>query len=88
MSNACLVNLLPRVGDFVQGTHKAGGKKPARVQRWCATCQTHFTGDLLEHRRTKEHKVKVTSERSTKVGKSKKVKWALWRMEAGRAITL
>ncbi|XP_035618667.1 cdkn1a interacting zinc finger protein 1b isoform X5 [Oncorhynchus keta] len=63
VSNACLVNLLPRVGDSLQGTHKAGGKKPARVQRWCATCQTHFTGDLLEHRRTKEHKLSKQSSR-------------------------
>ncbi|XP_070298655.1 uncharacterized protein [Salvelinus sp. IW2-2015] len=63
VSNACLVNLLPRVGDSLQGTHKAGGKKPAGVQRWCATCQTHFTGELIEHRRTKEHKLSKQSSR-------------------------
>ncbi|KTG33401.1 hypothetical protein cypCar_00006282 [Cyprinus carpio] len=26
-------------------------------QRWCPTCQCHFFGDLIEHRRTKRHKV-------------------------------
>uniref|UniRef100_A0A8C8CN53 C2H2-type domain-containing protein n=1 Tax=Oncorhynchus tshawytscha TaxID=74940 RepID=A0A8C8CN53_ONCTS len=33
------------------------------ANRWCATCQTHFTGDLLEHRRTKEHKLSKQSSR-------------------------
>ncbi|KAK6306773.1 hypothetical protein J4Q44_G00236980 [Coregonus suidteri] len=63
VSNACLVNLLPLVGNSLQGTHKAGGKKTGGVRRWCATCQTHFTGDLIEHRRTKEHKLSKQSSR-------------------------
>lgn len=28
-------------------------------QRWCHTCQANYTGDLIQHRRTKEHKVEV-----------------------------
>ncbi|XP_034027277.1 cdkn1a interacting zinc finger protein 1b [Thalassophryne amazonica] len=27
------------------------------VQRWCDTCQIHFTGDIILHRRTKQHKL-------------------------------
>ncbi|XP_041793682.1 cdkn1a interacting zinc finger protein 1b [Chelmon rostratus] len=27
------------------------------TQRWCDTCQTHFSGDVIIHRRTKQHKV-------------------------------
>ncbi|XP_074526701.1 cdkn1a interacting zinc finger protein 1b isoform X2 [Halichoeres trimaculatus] len=27
------------------------------TQRWCDTCQTHFTSDVILHRRTKEHKM-------------------------------
>ncbi|XP_032372625.1 cdkn1a interacting zinc finger protein 1b [Etheostoma spectabile] len=26
-------------------------------QRWCDTCQTHFSGDIIVHRRTKQHKM-------------------------------
>ncbi|XP_039902626.1 cdkn1a interacting zinc finger protein 1b isoform X3 [Simochromis diagramma] len=26
-------------------------------QRWCDTCQTHFSGDVIIHRRTKRHKM-------------------------------
>lgn len=28
-------------------------------QRWCHTCQANYTGDLIQHRRTKEHKVEA-----------------------------
>ncbi|XP_042337248.1 cip1-interacting zinc finger protein-like, partial [Plectropomus leopardus] len=31
------------------------GRRPD-VQRWCDTCQTHFSGDVIVHRRTKQHK--------------------------------
>nr|XP_055054274.1 cdkn1a interacting zinc finger protein 1a isoform X2 [Misgurnus anguillicaudatus] len=55
MSNACLVTLLPRVQESLQGTRKDGEKRPG-LQRWCSTCQTHFTSNVMEHRRTKEHK--------------------------------
>lgn len=34
------------------------------LQRWCAICQCHFTGDLIEHRRTKKHKVWTNGERA------------------------
>ncbi|XP_028270917.1 cdkn1a interacting zinc finger protein 1b isoform X2 [Parambassis ranga] len=27
------------------------------TQRWCDTCQTHFSGDVIVHRQTKEHKM-------------------------------
>lgn len=56
MSNACLVTLLPKVQESLQGTRRDGEKRPG-LQRWCATCQTHFTSNVLEHRRTKEHKL-------------------------------
>ncbi|XP_072243248.1 cdkn1a interacting zinc finger protein 1b isoform X2 [Leuresthes tenuis] len=29
----------------------------SETKRWCDTCQTHFTGDVILHRRTKQHKV-------------------------------
>ncbi|XP_035985061.1 cdkn1a interacting zinc finger protein 1b isoform X1 [Fundulus heteroclitus] len=32
------------------------GRRPA-AQHWCDTCQKHFTGDIIAHRRMKEHKV-------------------------------
>ncbi|KAG5834687.1 hypothetical protein ANANG_G00264220 [Anguilla anguilla] len=56
MSNACLVTLLPRVQESLQGVRRDGEKRPG-LQRWCATCQTHFTSNVMEHRRTKEHKL-------------------------------
>ncbi|XP_051552336.1 cip1-interacting zinc finger protein-like isoform X2 [Myxocyprinus asiaticus] len=55
MSNACLVTLLPRVQESLQGARKEGEKRPG-LQRWCSTCQTHFTSNVMDHRRTKEHK--------------------------------
>lgn len=27
-------------------------------KRWCNTCQVYYTGDLIQHRRTQEHKVR------------------------------
>ncbi|MEQ2271849.1 hypothetical protein XENORESO_010205, partial [Xenotaenia resolanae] len=32
------------------------GRHP-QTRRWCDTCQNHFTGDIIIHRRTKQHKV-------------------------------
>ncbi|XP_051750572.1 cdkn1a interacting zinc finger protein 1a isoform X2 [Ctenopharyngodon idella] len=55
MSNACLVTLLPRVQESLQGARKDGEKRPG-LQRWCSTCQTHFTSNVMDHRRTREHK--------------------------------
>ncbi|KAK7896016.1 hypothetical protein WMY93_021341 [Mugilogobius chulae] len=46
MSNACLVTLLPRLQDSLQGTAKDGEKK-SELKRWCATCQTHFTSSVM-----------------------------------------
>ncbi|KAI1900569.1 hypothetical protein AGOR_G00051270 [Albula goreensis] len=62
MSNACLITLLPRVRESLESTHRDGEKRSG-LQRWCATCQTHFSGDLIQHRRTKEHKLSKHSSR-------------------------
>ncbi|KAJ8285657.1 hypothetical protein GJAV_G00029460 [Gymnothorax javanicus] len=62
MSNACLVSLLPRVRESLESAQGDGEKRPG-PQRWCATCQTHFYGDLILHRRTKEHKLSKHSSR-------------------------
>ncbi|XP_064420436.1 cip1-interacting zinc finger protein isoform X2 [Latimeria chalumnae] len=60
MSNACLVTLLPKVKESFQNLEKEGEKKQ---RRWCSTCQIHFTGDLIKHRRTPEHKLAKHSSR-------------------------
>uniref|UniRef100_A0A8C3IJK2 CDKN1A interacting zinc finger protein 1 n=1 Tax=Chrysemys picta bellii TaxID=8478 RepID=A0A8C3IJK2_CHRPI len=52
MSNVCFVSLLPMVKDMLE----VEGKEETQ-QRWCNTCQIHFTGDLIKHRRTQEHKL-------------------------------
>uniref|UniRef100_A0A672UU38 CDKN1A interacting zinc finger protein 1 n=2 Tax=Strigops habroptila TaxID=2489341 RepID=A0A672UU38_STRHB len=53
MSNVCFVSLLPMVKE-----QKALAEKDGEAQqRWCNTCQIHFTGDLIKHRRTQEHKL-------------------------------
>ncbi|XP_030647632.1 cdkn1a interacting zinc finger protein 1b [Chanos chanos] len=62
MSNACLSTLLPYMQETLQGTHRHGERREG-VQRWCAVCQNHFSGDLIEHRRTKEHKMSKHSSR-------------------------
>ncbi|XP_029372366.1 cdkn1a interacting zinc finger protein 1a isoform X2 [Echeneis naucrates] len=56
MSNACLVTLLPRVQESLQAASKDGEKK-ADLKNWCATCHTHFTSSIVDHRRTEEHKL-------------------------------
>lgn len=56
MSNACLVTLLPRVQESLQGASKDGEKK-SDSKRLCPTCHTHFTGSTADHRRTLEHKL-------------------------------
>ncbi|XP_033892538.3 cip1-interacting zinc finger protein-like [Acipenser ruthenus] len=65
MSNACLVTLLPKVKESLQGQSqsKTDGENRHALQRWCTTCQVYFTGDLIEHRRTKEHKLSKHSSR-------------------------
>ncbi|KAK2819207.1 hypothetical protein Q5P01_024768 [Channa striata] len=56
MSNACLVTLLPRVQESLQGSNKEGENK-TDLKHWCATCHTHFTSSITDHRRTEEHKL-------------------------------
>ncbi|XP_060126143.1 cip1-interacting zinc finger protein isoform X2 [Zootoca vivipara] len=53
MSNICLVSLLPVVKEQKPLAEEDGESQ----QRWCNTCQVHFTGDLIKHRRTQEHKL-------------------------------
>ncbi|KAG6933953.1 CDKN1A interacting zinc finger protein 1 [Chelydra serpentina] len=53
MSNVCFVSLLPMVKEQTLMAKKDGETQ----QRWCNTCQLHFTGDLIKHRRTQEHKL-------------------------------
>ncbi|XP_040461864.1 cip1-interacting zinc finger protein isoform X1 [Falco naumanni] len=53
MSNVCFVSLLPMVKEQKVPAEKDGETQ----QRWCNTCQIHFTGDLIKHRRTQEHKL-------------------------------
>ncbi|XP_051906399.1 cdkn1a interacting zinc finger protein 1a isoform X2 [Hippocampus zosterae] len=55
MSNACLVTLLPRLHETLQGANKDGDKK-ADTQRWCATCCAHYSTSIADHRHTEEHK--------------------------------
>ncbi|TNM89842.1 hypothetical protein fugu_004076 [Takifugu bimaculatus] len=31
------------------------GRRP-NIQRWCDTCQAHFSSDVITHRQTREHK--------------------------------
>ncbi|XP_078082357.1 cdkn1a interacting zinc finger protein 1a isoform X2 [Mustelus asterias] len=54
MSNACLATLIPKSGAVGRG--RDGDKKRPR---WCSTCQAHFRGNVIEHRRTQRHKVKL-----------------------------
>ncbi|XP_010866640.2 cdkn1a interacting zinc finger protein 1b isoform X2 [Esox lucius] len=63
VSNTCLVNLLPWVADSQHDLRTGWDDKTGGVQRWCAICQTHFSGDLIEHRRTQEHKLSKQSSR-------------------------
>ncbi|XP_076854292.1 cdkn1a interacting zinc finger protein 1b isoform X2 [Brachyhypopomus gauderio] len=59
LSSTCLATLLPQMHPL-QDPHSR--EKRQDLPRWCATCQSHFTGDLIEHRRTKQHKeAKVSS---------------------------
>ncbi|XP_060739027.1 cdkn1a interacting zinc finger protein 1b isoform X2 [Tachysurus vachellii] len=56
LSNTCLATLLPKMHQSLQGKYR-------NLQRWCTICQCHFTGDLIEHRRTKKHKMAKVSSR-------------------------
>ncbi|XP_051532897.1 cdkn1a interacting zinc finger protein 1b isoform X2 [Myxocyprinus asiaticus] len=59
-SNACLATLSPQAQEPLQGTNR--GRRMGH-QRWCPTCQCHFSGDLIEHRQTKKHKLAKVSSR-------------------------
>ncbi|XP_055126840.1 cip1-interacting zinc finger protein isoform X10 [Symphalangus syndactylus] len=52
MSQACLLSLLPVPRDILE---TADEEPPPR--RWCNTCQLYYMGDLIQHRRTQDHKI-------------------------------
>ncbi|XP_006498348.1 cip1-interacting zinc finger protein isoform X17 [Mus musculus] len=51
-SQTCLLSLLPMPRDILE---KEAEDPPPK--RWCNTCQVYYVGDLIQHRRTQEHKV-------------------------------
>uniref|UniRef100_A0A8C0N978 CDKN1A interacting zinc finger protein 1 n=1 Tax=Canis lupus familiaris TaxID=9615 RepID=A0A8C0N978_CANLF len=53
MSQACLLSLLPVPRDVLE---REDEEPPPR--RWCNTCQVYYMGDLIQHRRTQDHKPK------------------------------
>nr|XP_012627518.1 cip1-interacting zinc finger protein isoform X4 [Microcebus murinus] len=52
MSQACLLSLLPVPRDVLE---RESEDPPPR--RWCNTCQLYYMGDLIQHRRTQDHKI-------------------------------
>uniref|UniRef100_A0A8C5WDS4 Matrin-type domain-containing protein n=1 Tax=Leptobrachium leishanense TaxID=445787 RepID=A0A8C5WDS4_9ANUR len=54
LSSVCLVTLMPAAND---GQGMAAGIDAKKHMRWCNVCQIHFSSDLIEHRRTREHKL-------------------------------
>uniref|UniRef100_G3UD71 CDKN1A interacting zinc finger protein 1 n=1 Tax=Loxodonta africana TaxID=9785 RepID=G3UD71_LOXAF len=52
MSQACLLSLLPVPRDVLEREEE---EPPSR--RWCNTCQVYYMGDLIQHRRTQDHKI-------------------------------
>ncbi|XP_036185422.1 cip1-interacting zinc finger protein isoform X5 [Myotis myotis] len=52
MSQACLLSLLPVPRDVLE---RQDEEPPLR--RWCHTCRVYYTGDLIQHRRTQDHKM-------------------------------
>nr|XP_045012941.1 cip1-interacting zinc finger protein isoform X2 [Jaculus jaculus] len=51
-NQACLLSLLPMPRDVLE---REAEDPPLR--RWCNTCQVYYMGDLIQHRRTQEHKM-------------------------------
>lgn len=51
-SQTCLLSLLPMPRDILET--EAEDPPP---KRWCHTCQVYYMGDLIQHRRTQEHKI-------------------------------
>nr|XP_020730555.1 cip1-interacting zinc finger protein isoform X4 [Odocoileus virginianus texanus] len=52
MSQAYLLSLLPVPRDVLE---REDEEPPPR--RWCNTCQLYYMGDLIQHRRTQDHKL-------------------------------
>ncbi|XP_012576919.1 PREDICTED: cip1-interacting zinc finger protein isoform X2 [Condylura cristata] len=52
MNQACLLSLLPVPRDVLD---REDEEPPPR--RWCSTCQVYYVGDLIQHRRTQDHKI-------------------------------
>ncbi|XP_006834879.1 PREDICTED: cip1-interacting zinc finger protein isoform X3 [Chrysochloris asiatica] len=52
MSQACLLSLLPVPRDVLEREEEEPPPK-----RWCNTCQVYYMGDLIQHRRTQDHKI-------------------------------
>nr|KAF6483705.1 CDKN1A interacting zinc finger protein 1 [Rousettus aegyptiacus] len=52
MSQACLLSLLPVPRDVLE---REDEEPP--LKRWCPTCQVYYMGDLIQHRRTQDHKI-------------------------------
>ncbi|XP_052578944.1 cip1-interacting zinc finger protein isoform X2 [Peromyscus californicus insignis] len=48
----CLLSLLPMPRDILE---REAEEPPPK--RWCNTCQVYYVGDLIQHRRTQEHKI-------------------------------
>ncbi|XP_028740537.1 cip1-interacting zinc finger protein isoform X2 [Peromyscus leucopus] len=48
----CLLSLLPMPREILERETEEPPPK-----RWCNTCQVYYMGDLIQHRRTQEHKV-------------------------------
>ncbi|XP_059116041.1 cip1-interacting zinc finger protein isoform X6 [Peromyscus eremicus] len=48
----CLLSLLPMPRDILE---REAEEPPPK--RWCNTCQVYYMGDLIQHRRTQEHKI-------------------------------
>lgn len=61
-SSASLDCLLRQTHTTQPGNQANRGRGKA-VQFWCATCQSHFRGDLILHRRTQQHKLCKQSSR-------------------------
>ncbi|XP_021513542.1 cip1-interacting zinc finger protein isoform X3 [Meriones unguiculatus] len=51
-NQTCLLSLLPVPRDILE--REAEDPPP---KRWCSTCQVYYIGDLIQHRRTQEHKI-------------------------------
>ncbi|XP_012657853.1 cip1-interacting zinc finger protein isoform X1 [Otolemur garnettii] len=52
MSQSCLLSLLPVPRDVLE---REAEEPPPK--RWCNTCQVYYMGDLIQHRRTQDHKI-------------------------------